>query len=595
MTTNAKIAALRQAMTEKGIHAYIIPSNDPHQSEYVADHWKSREWISGFTGSAGTVVVTHDHAGLWTDSRYFLQGEMQLADSEMELHKLVNQGRAEYNNWLADHLPEGSKVGCDGKITSVSALENMQKIFKKRNIETITAHDLIANVWADRPSLPDTPIFGHAIEYAGKSRAEKLAMVREKMKEKEVVYHFISTLDDIAWLYNIRGTDVEFNPVAYYYALVGMEKAWLFIHPAKVPAELAQALEGDGIGIIPYDSVATYLTTLPSDAKILTDVATTNVELANVLHKDACVKGDTIPLHLKAIKNTTEIAGIKRAMMKDGVALTRLYRWLEKELESRTVPEAELAERLAVFRAEQDGYKGESFAAIVGYKSNGAIIHYRPEYGSCADITADGILLLDSGGQYVDGTTDITRTTLLGGEATEEQKRNYTLVLKGHISLALAVYPENTRGIQLDLLARQYLWQYHLNYGHGTGHGVGVFLNVHEPPQGFAPSLSQRGTTVFKEGMFSSNEPGYYKEGQYGMRIENLVITTKAAETDSGNFYKFDTVTLFPIDTQLIDRDLMTEEEISWLNDYHKEVYTTLAPHMEQEEKQWLHEKCLPI
>ncbi len=591
MNVNEKIAALRAAMKEKGLDAYIIPSSDPHQSEYVADHWKSREWISGFTGSAGSVVITHDHAGLWTDARYFLQAEMQLASSEMVLHKLINQGAAEYVAWLSENLPEGSTVGGDGAVFSFNQVNSMTKSLKANGIKVNMEHDLIRDIWQDRPALPMNALFDHPAKFAGKSRSEKINEIRAIMKEEGAQYHLLNTLDDIAWTFNIRSNDVEFNPVAIAYAVIGEDKSYLFVEEEKVPSQLNTALEQDKIYIHPYPNINGFLRSISHSGKILFDGANTNVKLYDAIPEQCRMLGNTIPLELKAIKNSVEVEGIKKAMTKDGVALTRLFRWLENTLQNDTVSEVKLAERLAQFRSEQEGYHGESFAAIVGYRGNGAIIHYHAEPETCADIKAEGILLLDSGGQYDEGTTDITRTVALS-PASEEEKRNFTLVLKGVISLSMIVFPEGTRGIQLDTLARQFLWRHRLNFGHGTGHGVGCFLNVHEPPQGFAPSLSVRGKTPFKAGMFSSNEPGFYKEGAYGMRIENLILSVQDESNDFGDFLRFDTLTLFPIDHNLIESGLLSDEEKRWLNDYHQKVYNKLSPFLNEEEKIWLAEKC---
>ncbi len=593
-TINQRIDALRQAMAQANVDAYIIPSSDPHQSEYVADHWKSRTWISDFSGSAGTVVITADHAGLWTDSRYFLQAEQELANSEMQLHKQVVQHAPEHIGWLADTLPAGSKVGCDGMLFSVGQIRAMAKAFHTKNIDIDTEVDLINHIWKDRPALPDDAIFEHDVRYAGQSRAQKMAAIRQQMKQTGASHYLVSTLDDIAWIFNLRGTDVEFNPVFIAYAIIGQADAQLFIDSNKVPSAVLKTLSADHISLKAYDSIKSYLEHLPTSANILIDRSSTSIQVYKAIALDQIVEGNNIGRNLKAIKNETETKYIRQAMLKDGVALTRLYRWLDRQLDTGGVTEVTIAEQLAEFRREQGDYHGESFAAIVGYKGNGAIIHYRPAPESCATLSRDGILLLDSGGQYTQGTTDITRTTALS-DPTAEQKRHFTCVLKGHIALATIKFPEGTKGIQLDTLARQYLWQQGLNYGHGTGHGVGFFLNVHEPPQGFATSISPRGVTGHMPGMFSSNEPGYYKEGEYGIRIENLILARVAEENEHGRFLEFETLTLFPIDLNLIDYRMMEPHEISWLNQYHQEVFDKLSPLLEAEEVEWLREKCRAI
>lgn len=594
MDINSRISALRQQMQAQKLDAYVIPSSDPHQSEYVAEHWKSRSWISGFTGSAGLVVVTHTHAGVWTDSRYFLQAEEELANSEMVLHKQGIPHAPEHIQWLKDNVPSNGKVGCDGMLFAVSQIRSMANSFYEKNIDIDTNQDLIPAIWADRPPLPNNQIFEHDTKFAGKSRTEKLTEIRVEMTKSEADFHLVSTLDDIAWIFNVRSNDVECNPVTIAYAIIGHETAYLFIAAEKVGEDLKEKLRDEGIFIKPYENIKEYLSNLPTGKAILVDPSTTSNNLYTAISKNQIKKGKTISRYLKAIKNDVELEHINSAMLKDGVALTKLYRWIEKEVQTRSIPEVEVAEQLISYRKAQGDYFGESFSAIVGYKGNGAIVHYRPMPETCASIKNEGILLLDSGGQYLNGTTDITRTTALG-TPTDEQKRNFTLVLKGHIALATIKFPKGTKGIQLDTLARMHLWQQGLNYGHGTGHGVGFFLNVHEPPQGFAESISLRGTTVFETGMFTSNEPGFYKTGEYGIRIENLIVTTEAEKTPYGEFLQFKTVTLFPIDLALIDETVLTNGEKEWLNNYHQEVYDKLSPLLDETERTWMKEKCRAI
>jgi len=590
MSVNNNIQALQNQLTKNKFDAYIIPGSDPHQSEYVADHWKGREWISGFTGSAGNVVVTPSHAGLWTDSRYFIQGEKELQETQMKLHKLKIPHTPEFMTWILENVKEGGKVGCDGMLFSIGQIQRMEKLFSTKNIKLDYSKDLLNPIWDHRPALPTNEIFEHKVKFAGKNRTKKLELIRKEMKERGADYHFVSTLDDIAWIFNIRSSDVECNPVSIAYAIINSKKAYLFIDKKKVPTALRKEFQKDKVVLKPYEDVLSFLKNIKSKT-ILVDPAIINMKLYNAISKNLIIKGKTISTKLKAIKNSTEVKHIKNAMIKDGVALTRLYMWLEKSLEKGTVTEVELAKKLNALRAEQGGYHGESFSAIVGYKGNGAIVHYRPEEGSCATIKKSGILLLDSGGQYEDGTTDITRTTTLG-KPTKEQKRNFTLVLKGHIGLADLKFPKGTRGNQVEILARQHLWKDGLNYGHGTGHGVGFFLNVHEGPQSFGSGLTAKAATVIEEGMLTSNEPGFYKKGEYGIRIENLVIAVKDKKTSFGEFLKFDSVTLFPIDKNLIDYPLLTKGELNWLKDYHKEVYSKLSPHLNRKEKAWMKKQC---
>ena len=590
MTTDEKLLALREAMKAHKLDAYIIPSSDPHQSEYVADHWKCRAWISGFTGSAGTVVVTLDHAGLWTDSRYFIQAEEQLKGSSMVLHKLNIPHTPEHVQWICENLPEGSNVGCDARLFSVSQVRRLEKRFGEKGLALKSGIDLIDGLWTDRPPLPNKPVFEHDLKYAGEPSSSKMERLRSKMQSND--YYLVTTLDDIAWLLNLRGNDVACNPVFYAFAVLGKEVAFLFTGPGNIDDELKIKLNEDGVIVKTYEEVLPFLQSIESEQKILIDPATTNKQLFDAIPANAVSEGKNLVIPEKAIKNETEIAHIRNVMKKDAVALLRLYRWLEDEVEKRGVPEAELAEKLNGFRAEQENYVGESFDTIVGFKGNGAIVHYKPEYGSCADITNEGMLLLDSGGQYLDGTTDITRTTVFGSP-TAEQKKDFTTVLKGYINLDMARFPKGTTGVQLDTLARIDLWKAGLNYGHGTGHGVGFFLNVHEGPQGFSPvPNTPRANTTLEPGMLTSIEPGLYKEGQYGIRIENLVLCKEAGKTEFGEFLEFEAVTLFPIELDLVDADLLSKEEIEWLNKYHEKVYREVAPLLTTEEQAWLKHKC---
>lgn len=592
---NKRLAALRGRLIAHGIDAYIIPSSDAHQSEYVATHYQSRAWVCGFTGSMGTVVATANFAGVWADSRYFTQAEQELANSEWKLQKLKVQGAAEHIDWLVENLPQGATVAFDGRLFTIGQIRSMEKAFASKQIKIVSDIDLISEIWTEnRPQVPRKPIFEHDVKYSGASRSEKLAQVRAKMTAHNADFHLISTLDDIGWLYNLRGYDVACNPVFYAFAIVGYDVAYLFVENRKVPNEIKESLEKDGVTVKAYNSVESFLSILPADKSILIDANTTSVYLFNKIETAKIIEADTIPIALKAIKNATEIVGTKNAMVKDGIALLKTFRWMERELKKRSISEVELAKKLAFFRSRMPLYYGESFDAIVGYKGNGAIIHYRPEEGKCADIENNGILLVDSGGQYQDGTTDITRTFALS-EPTAEQKKAYTLVLKGHIALANLKFPQGTKGVQMDILARMFLWQHGLNYGHGTGHGVGCFMNVHEPPQGFITGLASRGTVSHDIGMLSSNEPGYYKVGEYGIRIENLVFVTKAEENEGIQYLKFENVTLYPIDTTLIDKSLMTKEEKQWLNDYHQEVLEKLSAQLSPGEIGWLKKKCKKI
>jgi Xaa-Pro aminopeptidase len=594
MNINQRLEALRQQMTIHGIDAYIIPSSDPHQSEYVAQHWQNRQWIAPFTGSMGYVVVTQTHAGVWTDSRYFIQCEQELAGTPFELKKQIVQGAPEHITWLTEALPKGSRIGCNGAMFSVDQIRSMQKAFGKSQIDLITDSDLISPIWKDRPSLLNNEIFEHDVQFTGRTRKQKLSDIRAKMKEKKADFHLVSTLDDIGWTLNLRGSDVDCNPVFIAYLVIEKQKSYLFIEPSQVPEALKNKLNEENIFIKSYHTISDFLSQLTEKQSIAVDTSNLNFELYSTIKKANIVKSDTFSILMKAMKNKTEMKFIREVMVKDGVALVKAFRWLEKTLDEREVSEYEVASILAQFRSDMPHYFGESFTAIVGYQSNGALNHYHPTPDSSSMIKKEGILLIDSGGQYQDGTTDITRTIALS-TPNAEQKRNYTLVLKGHISIATLKFPAGTKGVQMDILARMHLWQYGLNYGHGTGHGVGFFMNVHEPPQGIVPGLNSRGTTPHVVGMFTSNEPGFYKDGEYGIRIENLVLCVEAEKTDFAQFLKFETVTLFPIDTSLIDVSLLTRAEKTWFNAYHKRVNQKLSVHLDTEEKAWLAEKCKKI
>lgn len=591
---NSRIYNIRQLMHQKNIDAYIIPSSDPHQSEYVADHWKSRQWVSGFAGSAGTVVITKDHAGLWTDSRYFIQAEQELSESEMELHKLVIPHTAEHLDWIASNLPPQSLVAFDGACFSVGQVRQIAKKFYEKKININSETNLIDIAWENRPSLPLQAIFDLDIQYAGQARTDKISQICDSISGQNCTHHLVTTLDDIAWIFNIRSNDIECNPVSIAYAILAPTGTTLFIDSAKVPTTLKLKFQEEGIYIRPYETIESHLKDLEATAKILVDPKTINNQLYNAIPEECIVKGNTISTLLKAKKNPIEIENIHKAMLKDGIALTKLYRWLEKQIEQSGVSEVELAEKLHLFRKEQGNFFGDSFDAIVGYKGNGAIVHYRAQPDTCATIQKDGILLLDSGGQYFEGTTDITRTVALG-TPTAEQKCNFTLVLKGHIGLAQLKFPVGTRGNQMEILARQHLWQHGLNYGHGTGHGVGFFLNVHEGPQSIGSGASGKSAVPLEVGMLTSNEPGFYKTDEYGIRIENLILTVEAEETDFGTFLQFESVTLFPIDQKLIDFSMLTKNEIAWLNDYHAMVEQKLCPHLNEAEQAWMKKQCKKI
>ena len=591
-----RLRALRKAMVQHQISAYLVPSSDPHQSEYVAPRWETRAWLSGFDGSAGTLVVTHEEAGIWTDSRYFIQAEAQLAGTGVSLQKQRIPHAPEHVAWLAQHLKSGQRLGFDGRVVSLSQARLLKRKLTPKGIQLEASHDLAEMVWSDRPALPSSTIFDFGLQYAGASREDKMARVREWLAQNELDAVVLTALDDIAWTLNIRASDVDYNPVCLSYLIIGKTTAHWFVGKERVGEELASAMSQAGVQLAAYDAIDDALRQFPASQRLAIDPAGLSFYHFELLAgKDLAEHGSPITA-MKAVKNETEIAHYRQVMRKDGVALLRLFRWLEQELQSRGVTEVEVAERLAQFRAQQPGYQGESFGAIVGYKGNGAIVHYRAMPDTCATLRQEGILLLDSGGQYLDGTTDITRTVALG-PATDDQRRHFTLVLKGMIALARAKFPRGTGGAQLDTLARQYLWQDGLNYGHGTGHGVGFFLNVHEGPQGFATSaVTSRGRTAFEPGMVTSNEPGFYRTDHYGIRIENLILCVANETTDYGEFLSFEDLTLFPIDQRLIDKKLLNQEEKDWLNDYHQQVWEQLSPLLDNDDEvNWLRKQCNPL
>lgn len=588
---NPKLDALRSAMQSAGVDAYLIPNTDPHQSEYFSEHYMSIAWLSGFTGSNAMIAVTQDFAGLWTDGRYYLQAGQQLEGSGFEMMKLEGAATPEYLSWLAGALPTGARVGIDGRLFSVAQLRAMQRAFKKKSIGIEDGLDLIEDSWTDRPAVNATPIYEHEVKYAGKTRVEKLADIREEMKRREVTHYLVTALDDIGWMFNIRGNDVSYNPVTYAFALVSLTELHLMIDASKVPDELRDQLMRDGVQLHAYDAAASLLENIASGT-ILLSAAQTNVALYQAIPADVEVEvGDSIVQHLKGIKNATEQEWLRRCMVKDGVAMVRFLKWLEDNIGKTTISELSAANMLHDFRAQQDLFVGDSFPAISGYKGNGAIIHYKVTPASDTELQPDGLYLIDSGGQYLDGTTDITRTVALG-QPTDEERQMYTLVLKGHIGMAALVFPEGTRGNQIDVMARQPLWQHGLNYRHGTGHGVGFFMNVHEGPQRIAHVAGGSADLPIKEGMYSSNEPGFYKEGAFGIRLENLVLTQKAVETDYGQYYRFETITLCPLEPALVEVSMLTAAEREWYNAYQQEVYDKLAPALEATEREWLAAKC---
>ena len=586
-----KLALLRAVMKENNIDAYIIPSTDPHLGEYVPDHWRIIAWLSGFTGSAATIVVTDSFAGLWTDSRYFIQAENQLHGSGYVLMKPVLPEKKDFMDWMVDNLKDESRIALDGRTFSIERMRKIEKSLEGKKVSFDIDCDLISGLWTDRPLMPVSAAFDHPVVFCGKDRSMKIAEVRVQMRKQNGNYHLLTSIDDIMWLLNIRGNDVKYSPLLTSFAIVGEEQILFFADESKIPLRLASEFDKLDIVMLPYEDTSAILSTLPPDSAILITPATTSACLFNSIpHGMSIVEDVSIPTRLKAVKNKVEIENIGKVMVKDGIALTRFFYWFEQNTGLQTMSELSLAEKLNHLRSDQENYLGPSFPTIAAFNEHGALPHYSAITESASVIGQKGILLLDSGGQYLDGTTDITRTIAIGKPATQ-QKLDFTLILKGTINLALAKFPNGTKGYQLDLLARKALWEHGLNYGHGTGHGVGFCLNVHEGPQKISPEAGTDSKTVIEPGMLISDEPAIYREGEYGIRTENLILCYEDEETEFGQFLKFDTVSLCYIDKSLIDIPLLDEKEIDWLNSYHAEVYEKLSPHLSEPEKQWLKNK----
>ena len=585
MTIKERIAALRSVMKEAGIAAWIVPGTDPHMNEYLPNYWSERSFISGFTGSAGKVVITQEVAGLWTDGRYFIQANDQLQEGGLELFKERVAGTPTIPEFLCNTLKAGDKVGINGLIVPENLINEYEKVFSNKEIVLVSDNDLIKQVWTDRPALLDEPAFLLSNEITGESIEQKLERLRQAMKDSDA--YLINMLDEIAWLFNVRGADVKCNPIVMAYAWVEKTSAVLFMDEHKLSADDLFALEASGVSLLPYDSILEVLPEMSEDKCVLADFNKVNHALISAMPNAEVSHIDSWVMAAKACKNSIEIEGTRQAMLKDGVALTRFFMWLEQALDAGNVTEYEIGLQLDTFRAKQDDYVGESFNPIVGYKANGALAHYSAPREGSSKVLKEGMLLMDSGGQYKHGTTDITRTIAVG-PVTADMKHNFTLVLKGHISLAMARFPKETRGSQLDVLARLPLWNDAKDYMHGTGHGVGHFLNVHEGPQSIRKEENLHPIML---GMVMSNEPGFYLEGQYGIRIENLVVV----EPFGDDFCQFETLTLCPIDQKLIDPLLLTAQEKEWLNDYHRRVYEKLVNLLNADEKDWLKEKTMPV
>lgn len=595
-----RIERLRKLMKDRGMDYYLIPSDDFHGSEYVHDYFKCREYMSGFTGSAGTLVIGQETAGLWTDGRYFLQAEQQLQGSDITLYKMGQPGVPTVTEYLADAFAEGGTLGFDGRVVSKAFTDQLKEKIHEKHPRALMkicfsfGEDLVDLVWTDRPQLTAQPAMELALCYSGQSRAEKLALIREKMAEKNGDYFLLTSLDDIAWLLNIRGNDVAYNPVVRsYFMMSGVkkgQKAVLYAEEEAFSEALKEHLLADGVELRPYAAIYDDVQSLPDEAVLLWDESVINYTLFRYCNPQAkTISMQNLTLLPKAVKNRTETENIKKAHIKDGVAVVRFLHWLDENVKKGGVTELSAADKLEEFRSEQEHYYGQSFAPIVGYGEHGAIIHYSATPESNAVLEPDSFVLIDTGGQYLEGTTDITRTVALG-EPTAEQKKHFTAVLKGNLDLAALVFPYECTGMHLDAFARRALWEMGLDYRHGTGHGVGYFLNVHEGPNAFRQKIitGMEAGTHFEEGMVTSDEPGVYLEGKYGIRLENLLLTKRYMEKYGEQFMCFETLTLVPFDLRAVDAAMLTQQEKNDLNAYHKRVYDTISPYLDEEETKWL-------
>lgn len=591
------VRALRTLMKKHKLNAYLIPSTDPHQSEYVPALWQRRAWFSGFDGSAGDVLVTETKAGLWTDSRYFLQAEEQLEGTGIELFKMGVPGVPDLAQFIKSELKSGQTVGVDPQLLAYSEASELQKELAAKNISlTYVEENLVDLLWNDRPALPQDPVYLWDEMYAGESAAEKLRRIREKMAAEGAEVHVLTLLDAIAWTFNIRSNDVDYNPVAIAYAIITMEKAELFVDTAKISKKIKKELKPI-VKLYDYSDFKKRLHKYAKrKTKIWLDHTSINQWIVSLVSKkkSAVIFKESPVTLFKAVKNETELEGFRNCHIRDGVAMVKFLHWLEQAVPKGGVTELSASDKLEAFRSDVHLFKGLSFESISAYNEHGAIVHYTSSPETNVELKGNGIYLIDSGGQYLDGTTDITRTIAIG-KPTEEQKDRFTRVLKGHLQLSMTRFPRGTQGIQLDTIARKPLWDVGLNYGHGTGHGVGAFLSVHEGPQGIS---YYRGIGVpLVEGMVCSNEPGFYKTGEYGIRIETLVQVVKD-ETHSGEdfeFLTFETITLCPVDRNLIKKELLSAEEVEYLNRYHQRVYETLSPYLEGVELSWLKKATNPI
>ncbi len=588
-----RLASIRSAMIKKCVSAVIIPTTDPHQSEYITDYWKCREWLTGFKGSAGIAIITQNHAGLWTDSRYFIQAENELIPPFV-LHKQKTKA-PEYIDWLFKNLKFSDSIGFNGDLFSAFEIETLTKKFQLKQIKMVDTEDIFETLWKDRPQIPFNEVFDHNVSFAGKTRINKIEELKIQLKNIGASNLLVTKLDDIAWLLNMRGNDIMYNPVAASYFMIAQNQLMLFIDIKKIPESLSNSLEKDKIIILPYNEINQNIKKLKEYSRIIIDKKTTNISLVNAI-PIACeiIDKTNIVTKLKAIKNTTEISNFKNAQVRDGLALCNFLFWLEQNYDKETITEISAAKKLEQFRSVQENFMGLSFNSISAFGANAALPHYAPNETTNKVIDDSSLYLIDSGGQYLDGTTDITRTVALGNPSNE-QIEDYTLVLKGHIKLATAIFPKGTKGYQLDTLAREALWKKGKDYGHGTGHGIGFFLNVHEGPQGFSTEANGPAQNAIELGMLITNEPGFYLENEYGIRIESILLCIENKTTKFGEFLTFETISYCPLDSKLINKELLTNEEINWINEYHKKNCDILLPFTSSELGKWIQEKTKPL
>ncbi len=586
-----ELMELRQKMKEYGMAAYLIVSDDFHASEYVGEYFKCREYISGFNGSAGTLVITGDMAGLWTDGRYFIQAEEQLAGTGIMLFRSGQPGVVDIGTFLAEKMEDGTVLGFDGRTVSTGMAKSLKEKLREKKITFAPDRDVVGEIWVNRPALSCDPIWELGVEYAGESRKDKVAGVRKAMVDCKADYFLIPSLDEIAWLFNIRGNDIAYNPVALSYVLIAPDEIRWYVNEKSVPADLKERLSAEKIFIYRYEQIYADIKEIPADKSILIDESMTNYALYDAIPKDIYMIKKNSPIELmKAVKNATEMEHERLAHKKDGIALTKLIYWLKHVEDKRQITELTVCDKLEEFRRQGEGYLGQSFAPIAAYGAHGAIVHYEPDEKSNIPLDNKSFLLLDTGGQYLDGTTDVTRTIALGTLSTEE-KKHYTAVLRGNLKLSDAKFKYGCTGVNLDYLAREALWHMGLDYNHGTGHGVGYLLNVHEGPNAFRYRERCGTGTVMEEGMITSDEPGLYLEGKYGIRLENLLLCKKAEKTEYGQFMEFETLTVAPFDLEAIDWEELDSREKALLQKYQQYVYDTIADFLSEEEKTWLKEQ----